>query len=236
MATSSYDPPNPLTSSANPYYTASTPPSPTRDNPDVPLLQHHEPPRRNLRDILRQNMGTVFVIAIALVMASLVLTVVVTLEDLDLKTNFSQFRVDSVSIPNFNPSSKSLVNWNVDFVVVNPTTRHVVFHDPITVSVYYQNHFLGETTANPFVRNEYTTTMSAKFATPGTKLNGVYHRNSGKHVMGLNFRVKGDLRFVYGGRGYWRIWVFCDNVMVAFSTESGVGALYSAPKNCRVQI
>ncbi|KAL5708716.1 hypothetical protein ACHQM5_019482 [Ranunculus cassubicifolius] len=195
------------TDNANPNpYAPSAPPAPTDYNPDFPLPEHHEHRGSNLCDKLCQFVIIAFVIALlgCLLVGAVILIVWLP------KVSVSDFRVNSISIPSFNTSSESTVNWNVDFVVGNPTNRKIVLYDSLSVSAFYQEDFLGGTMTSPLVLNGMTTTtMTVKFSTLGTILNNVYHRNSsGQNLgtVGLNFKLK----------------------------DSGVGTLSGGSQKCRV--
>ncbi|XP_057483461.1 NDR1/HIN1-like protein 10 isoform X2 [Actinidia eriantha] len=147
-----------------------------------------------------------------------------------LRPRVPEFRVDSVSLSNFNLSSTSSLltgNWDVKFAVSNPNHKISLYYDHIAASVFYKDESLSETTVAPFdqgTRNQ--TTVTATFATAARYVDkkaadSILSDRTSRGIVDFNVRMVARVRLKAGSwqerRRFMR--VYCGNLAVGLSSQ-----------------
>lgn len=159
-----------------------------------------------------------------------------------LRPRVPEFRVDSLSVSNFNISS-SLVsgNWDVQFTVRNPNKKITVKYDRIDADVFYKSEGLASTTLPPFSqgkRNE--TKVRATFGAIGTYVDDWVVRDvngdRGRGSVKFSVRLLARARFKAGAWGTRKryVRVLCRDVPVGLTLSSGRGSMVGDARECRV--
>lgn len=165
-----------------------------------------------------------------------------------LRPRFPDFRVDSLSLSNFNlsssPSSLISAKWDVRFTVRNPNHKLSIFYDHINAYVFYKSESLSDTTLPPFVqgtRNQ--TTLRASFATASSYVDdwaveGINGERKSHGTVNFNVRLLSRVRFK---ASWWRarhriLSVYCGDLTVGISSNGAGGTLVGGARECRVGI
>lgn len=220
-----------------------------------PLYQHHQPPPNNPNyaypsrydasraTFLRRLIGAM--IAFFVIAASIVLLIWLVL-----RPRIPKFRVDSVSLTNFNVSSSSSSsssaisgNWAIGFTVYNPNKKMSIAYDEIDSVVFYKSAFLSETRISPFSQGTRSqTAVNATFSAANSYVESWVVKgvgeDRGRGTVNFNIRVLARVGFRTGGLRLRRrlLRVLCENVGVGLSSSSGSGKLVGGARECRVGI
>nr|XP_043632884.1 NDR1/HIN1-like protein 1 [Erigeron canadensis]XP_043632885.1 NDR1/HIN1-like protein 1 [Erigeron canadensis]XP_043632886.1 NDR1/HIN1-like protein 1 [Erigeron canadensis]XP_043632887.1 NDR1/HIN1-like protein 1 [Erigeron canadensis] len=181
----------------------------------------------------------------AIFMGCIIITgIIVFLMWVILRPQVPEFRVNSLSVSNFNASSNSLVsgNWDAQLMVRNPNSKITLYYDQIEAAVFYKAESIAETTVAPFVQGKKNeTAFGAKFASVSSYVNdknGIANDRIKGNAVAFNIRMVARVRFKAGS--WWAkrrvLRVYCPDLNVAFSTNAtSSGSLTAAGvKNCRV--
>ncbi|KAA8544330.1 hypothetical protein F0562_022341 [Nyssa sinensis] len=223
------------TTAGTAYPYAAPPPQTTYYNPNPYYGQNYTNPRATF---LRR--------LFAILIASFIITgTVVFIIWLVLRPRLPEFRVDSVSLSNFNvsPSSQITGNWDVRFTVRNPNHKITLYYDRIEASVYYKSQPLSDTTMPPFVQDtKNETAVRATFAASSTYVDGwvvnAINQDRTRGRVGFNVRLFSRVRFKAGA---WRarrrfLRVYCPDLNVGITSNNAGGTLVSGSRQCRVGI
>ncbi|KAA8549938.1 hypothetical protein F0562_001622 [Nyssa sinensis] len=160
-----------------------------------------------------------------------------------LRPRLPEFRVDSVSLSNFNISSSSLISgkWDVRFTVRNPNHKITLYYDRIEASVYYRSELLSETTVPPIVQGTKNETAArATFAASsayveGSVVNGI-NQDRARGTVGFSVGMVTSVRFKAGE--WWArrrfLRVYCRDLTVGITLNNSGGTLVGGPKQCGV--
>ncbi|KAF5196689.1 Late embryogenesis abundant protein [Thalictrum thalictroides] len=183
---------------------------------------------------------------IAMIAVFILFGVITFIMWLVLRPHVPDFQIESASVTGFNTSvpSQFTANWDVGFFVRNPNNKMTILYERLDGYVYYHNEQLSEIGIAPFVQNTKSETrFRAKFAAPGTYVNGdlinqmTAERNRGR--VNFNLKIMGWIRFRSGS---WKtrmrmMRVICEDVTIVFSANSGgVGTMSGGPKKCDVDL
>ncbi|PSR89828.1 hypothetical protein CEY00_Acc30021 [Actinidia chinensis var. chinensis] len=162
-----------------------------------------------------------------------------------LRPRVPEFRVDSVSLSNFNLSSTSSLltgNWDVKFAVSNPNHKISLYYDHIEASVFYKDESLSETTVAPFdqgTRNQ--TVVRATFAAAARYVDkkaadSINSDRTSRGSVDFNVRMVARVRLKAGS---WRerhrfMRVYCGNLAVGLSSNSAGGTMVGGARECKV--
>ncbi|GFZ20253.1 hypothetical protein Acr_28g0009580 [Actinidia rufa] len=162
-----------------------------------------------------------------------------------LRPRVPEFRVDSVSLSNFNLSSTSSLltgNWDVKFAVSNPNHKISLYYDHIAASVFYKDESLSETTVAPFdqgTRNQ--TTVTATFSAAARYVDkkaadSILSDRTSRGSVDFNVRMVARVRLKAGSwqerRRFMR--VYCGNLAVGLSSSSVGGTMVGGARECKV--
>lgn len=183
---------------------------------------------------------------VAVLIASIIITgTIVFIVWLVLRPQVPEFRVDSVTLSNFNISNNSLItgNWDVRFTVRNPNGKITLGYDDIEAYMFYKSETLAETTVPPFVQGtKNETNVRATFAASSTYLAQRYvdEINSNRAGGSVNFVVRMVARVRFKA-GAWRarrrfLKVYCGDLQVGVSANSAGGSLLSGSRQCRAGV
>ncbi|XAR59638.1 hypothetical protein NMG60_11015546 [Bertholletia excelsa] len=161
-----------------------------------------------------------------------------------LRPRLPEFRVDSVSLSNFNLSSSSSQitgNWDVQFTARNPNHKISLYYDHIDASVSYKSERLSETRMAPFAQGKRNQTavratfVAALAYVDKSVVDGITKERTRGNV---NFNVRMVARVRFKG-SVWRdrrrfLSVYCGDLVVGVSAKNGGGTLTTAPRPCNV--
>ncbi|KVI08056.1 NDR1/HIN1-like protein 10 [Cynara cardunculus var. scolymus] len=180
----------------------------------------------------------IFAIIIACV---IIIGTIVFIMWLVLRPQVPQFRVDSLTLSNFNLSSNSLIsgNWDARLTVRNPNSKIVLYYDHIEAAVFYKSESISETTVPPFVQGKKNeTAVRATFASLSAYVedrNGINDERA-RGTVYFNLRMVARVRFKAGA--WWArrriLKIYCPSLPVGVSANSSAGSLDGGSKNCRV--
>lgn len=179
----------------------------------------------------------------AILIASIIITgTVIFIIWLVLRPRVPEFRVDSVTVTNFNLSTTLITgNWDVQFTVRNPNNKITLTYDQILARVLYKSGALSETMVPPFVqgkRNE--TAVRATFAAASSYVeNWVVNGINGDRGRGsVKFTVRMLARVRFRAGSWWArrrvVRVLCPDLSVGLSSNSERGSLVGGSRECRV--
>ncbi|KAL8147937.1 NDR1/HIN1-like protein 10 [Apium graveolens] len=196
-------------------------------------------PYYNRTDPQRAFIRRLFAIIISCIIISGTVLLIIWLI---LRPRVPEFRVDSLSVSNFNISSSLLSgNWDVQFTVRNPNKKITVKYDRIDADVFYKSEGLASTTLPPFSqgkRNE--TKVRATFGAIGAYVEDWVVRDvsgdRGKGSVKFSVRLLARARFKAGAWGTRKryVRVLCRDVPVGLTLSSGRGAMVGGARECRV--
>ncbi|KAK1411350.1 hypothetical protein QVD17_37898 [Tagetes erecta] len=160
-----------------------------------------------------------------------------------LRPQVPQFRVQTLTLTNFNLTSNSLIsgNWNATVTVRNPNSKITLYYDHVEAAVFYKSKSISMTTLPPFVQGKKNeTVVKATFVSVSEYFddpNGINsERNRGS--VGFNLRMVARVRFKAGG--WWTrrrvLRVYCPDLAVGVSGNGSSGSLSGGSKNCRVGV
>lgn len=163
-----------------------------------------------------------------------------------------EFRVDSLSVSDFNLSGNFLsANWDLKFTARNPNKKMTVYYEDIQASILYGgSELLSGTSLAPFSQDTKSETASkGTFAASGTFVDDWVVKGINRDKSNVEFNVILVTR-VWFKTGSWRtkrriLRVYCRDLKVQLlesSSHSGnytaqrlsSGSLVRAPKQCRV--
>ncbi|VFR02696.1 unnamed protein product [Cuscuta campestris] len=163
-----------------------------------------------------------------------------------------EFRVDSLSVSDFNLSSNFLsANWDLKFTARNPNKKMTVYYEDIQASILYgDSELLAGTSLAPFAQDTKSETASkGTFTASGTFVDDWVVKGINRDKSNVDFNVILVTR-VWFKTGSWRtkrriLRVYCRDLKVQLlesSAHSGnhtaqrlsSGNLVRAPKQCRV--
>nr|XP_027125237.1 NDR1/HIN1-like protein 10 [Coffea arabica] len=161
-----------------------------------------------------------------------------------LRPRLPEFRVDSLSVSNFNLSSSTLVSADFDVKITarNPNGKITLFYDNVEAAVYFKNFQLSQTTLPPFSQGKKNeTSFTAELAAvkaylDGDIANGINGERGKNGNVVLNVRMLMEVRFKAGAwkarRRYLK--AFCGDLSVGISANASNGTLTGGPRQCRV--
>ncbi|MFS7926428.1 putative Late embryogenesis abundant protein, LEA_2 subgroup [Helianthus anomalus] len=220
------------TATAYPYITP-PPQNPYFHVTNNPYYNPYAPPPR----------ATTFVHRFFAFLIGIILTtgVIIFIMWLVLRPQIPQFRVETLTLTNFNVSSNSLVsgNWDARFVATNPNSKIVLYYDEIEAAVYYKSDSISETTVAPFVQGvKNETKIRAMFASLTAYVDGRdgISGERSRGTVGFNLRMVSRVRFQAGS--WWArrrvLRVYCPNLSVRVDGNGGNGSLVGGSKECSV--
>ncbi|XP_021767420.1 NDR1/HIN1-like protein 10 [Chenopodium quinoa] len=182
----------------------------------------------------------------ALIAVFIIFGVILLIVWLVLRPRIPAFTVDSATLSSLNTStSPSQISgtWSLHFSVANPNHKLHVYYDEIEARLFYKNSLVSQNQLPPFEQGtKNVTTMDAQLVASSAyleldlvnKLRDDRSRGSVK----FDVQVLALVRFKAGG---WRarrrfLRVFCDDLAVAFSSNSTKGNLSGGPRRCSVGI
>ncbi|KAF3439434.1 hypothetical protein FNV43_RR17712 [Rhamnella rubrinervis] len=231
-------PPYPQTSN-NPNGYPFQPPQPPYDNRPHPNYAHPYPFNASAAraTFLRRFIAAMIAFFIAFGSVLFIIWLV-------LRPRVPDFRVDSVSLTNFNVSASPPAisgNWAVGFSIYNPNKKMRLIYDEMVSSIYYKSEFLSQTRIPPFVQGKKNqTAVTATYSATNSYMNGGSVSSiSGDRTRGtvsFDVRVGGRIGF---RSGWWRmrrrlLRVLCENVAVGVSSGGGSGKMVGGARDCRV--
>ncbi|KAI3746758.1 hypothetical protein L6452_09197 [Arctium lappa] len=178
----------------------------------------------------------------AIVIACVIITgTIVFIMWLILRPQVPQFRVDTLTLSNFNLSSNSLIsgNWDARLTVRNPNSKIVLYYDHIEAAVFYKSESISETTVPPFVQGKKNeTAVRATFASLSAYVddrNGISNERA-RGTVNFNLRMVARVRFKAGA--WWArrriLKIYCPSLSVGVSANTSAGSLLGGSKHCRV--
>ncbi|XP_070682495.1 uncharacterized protein [Malus domestica] len=147
-----------------------------------------------------------------------------------LRPKVPDFRLDSLSLTNFNvSSSRSLSDkWSIGFSFYNPNKKLSFRYEEVVSSIFYQNGFISETRVQPFAqgrkdRNLVNATLSAVNSFGDARMVRGIEVDRGRRTVSFNVKVLARIQFQ---NGWWRLRqrllrVLCRGVAVSVSSNSG---------------
>ncbi|KAL3518620.1 hypothetical protein ACH5RR_021209 [Cinchona calisaya] len=235
-STNGHPPPPPSTTS----YPYAAPPPPTYYNQQYYPAYHNPDPDAIRRATFVRRLFA-FLIAGVIIFGTVLFIIWLVI-----RPRFPDFRVDSISVSNFNLSSNTLVSADFDVKITarNPNGKITLFFDHIEAAVYFQNYQLSSTTLPPFSQGKKNeTSMTAELAVvkaylDGDVVNGINGERGKDGNVGFNVRMLMGVEFKAGA---WRtrkryLKAFCGDLSVRVSGNSTNGTLIGGPKQCHVGI
>ncbi|KAM1227596.1 hypothetical protein ACFX2I_006836 [Malus domestica] len=163
-----------------------------------------------------------------------------------LRPKVPDFRLDSLSLTNFNVSSSSQSlsgTWSVGFSVYNPNKKLSIRYEEVVSSIFYRNGFISETRVQPFAqgrkdRNFVNATLSAVNSFVDAPVVRAIEVDRERGTVSFNVKVLARVQFRNGG---WRLRrrllrVLCRGVAVSVSSNSGSGKLAGGSRGCQVGV
>ncbi|KAJ4979476.1 hypothetical protein NE237_010256 [Protea cynaroides] len=159
-----------------------------------------------------------------------------------LRPRVPEVQLDSATVSSFNVSTSGLsANWDLAFTVRNPNKKLSVSYGSFLGFMLYGRVELTQTTLPPFDQGKMNqTTVRARFAAASTYM-GTYDAQNiaadrSRGAVNFNVRLTTWARFKTG------VWmtrrhvmsVYCSNVRLSFSSNSGVGSLAGGSRQCDV--
>ncbi|KAF5744908.1 protein YLS9 [Tripterygium wilfordii] len=157
-----------------------------------------------------------------------------------------EFRVDSLSVSNFNVTSSSQTvtgSWYLRLQVYNTNRRMTVSYDDVRPSIFYETESLVETRIPPFQQGKKNQTfVDASFSATNSYVDRwVVDGISADRARGnVSFNVK-VVAVVNFRTGAWRararvLRVYCRDVPVGITASSRSGKLVGGARECRVGV
>ncbi|ONI01485.1 hypothetical protein PRUPE_6G142400 [Prunus persica] len=163
-----------------------------------------------------------------------------------LRPKVPDFRVDSLSLSNFNVSSASQSvtgTWSVGFMVYNPNKKLSIRYDDVESSIYYGPGFISGTRVPPFAqgtkdRTSVNATFSAANSFVGASVARGIDEARARGSMSFNVKLLARVEF---RRGWWRLRrrllrVLCSGVAVSLSSKGGLSSLAGGSRDCQVVV
>ncbi|KAI3829018.1 hypothetical protein L1987_03132 [Smallanthus sonchifolius] len=104
----------------------------------------------------------------AFLIGSILITgIIIFIMWLVLRPQIPNFRVETLTLSNFNISTNSLIsgNWDARFIAGNPNSKITLYYDQTEAAIFYKSDSISETTVPPFVQGtKNETTLRATFA------------------------------------------------------------------------
>ncbi|KAJ6309740.1 hypothetical protein OIU76_014636 [Salix suchowensis] len=224
--------PPPPTGTAYPYQA----PPPQPPNPYYYNTNHPYPNQR--ATLLRRFIAAVIIFTVIFFTVLFICWLVI-------RPHLPEIRVTSLSVSSFNVSSSSSSsvtgNWNARFQVYNPNKKLRISYDELQSSIFYKSEFLSQTRIPPFKQGKKNVTdINAEYGAMGSYIVGraVDEINGDKRrgLVSFNLKIIADAVFKVGGfRARRRLLrVFCDDLAVGFSGNSGSGNLTGGARRCNV--
>ncbi|KAL4567643.1 hypothetical protein LXL04_023232 [Taraxacum kok-saghyz] len=159
-----------------------------------------------------------------------------------LRPQIPQFRVETLTLSNFNISSNSLVagDWDAHFIVRNPNSKITLYYDQIEAAVFHKSDSISETTVPPFVQaTKNQTAIKATFASLTAYVDDRDSINSERSHGTITFNIRMIARVRFRAGGWWArrriLRVYCPNLSIGISSNSNGGTLVGGgSKECRV--
>ncbi|KAK9068109.1 hypothetical protein SSX86_012220 [Deinandra increscens subsp. villosa] len=178
----------------------------------------------------------------AFLIGSILITgIIVFIMWLVLRPQIPQFRVETLTLSNFNVSTNSLIsgNWDARFVARNPNSKITLYYDQIEAAIFYKSDSISETTLPPFVQGKKNeTTIRATFASLTAYLDGRDSINGERDHGKVNFNLRMMTRVRFQAGSWWArrriLRVYCPNLTIGVSANSGNGTLVGGSKQCNV--
>ncbi|KAI3704180.1 hypothetical protein L1987_74395 [Smallanthus sonchifolius] len=158
-----------------------------------------------------------------------------------LRPQAPQFRIETLTLTNFNVTSNSLIsgNWDARFIVRNPNSKITLCYDHVEAAIFYKSDSIAETAVPPFVQGKKNeTAVRATFASMSAYVGDRNDINSerARGTVDFNLRMVARVRFKAGA--WWArrriLRIYCPNVSVGVSANSSSGSLTGGSKQCRV--
>lgn len=178
----------------------------------------------------------------AVLVGSILITgIIIFIMWLILRPQIPEFRVETLTLSNFNVSSNSLIsgNWDARFIVRNPNSKITLYYDQIEAAVFYKSDSISETTVPPFVQGtKNETSIRATFASLSAYIDNRDSINSDRNHGTVNFNVRIMARVRFKASSWWArrriLRVYCPNLSIGVSSNSNVGSLVGGSKQCSV--
>ncbi|XP_071707828.1 NDR1/HIN1-like protein 10 [Rutidosis leptorrhynchoides] len=151
-----------------------------------------------------------------------------------------QFRVETLTLTNFNISSNLLSgNWDAKLTARNPNSKITLYYDHIEAAVFYKSESIAETTLAPFVQGKKNeTNVRATFALLSAYVNDRNGINSDRARGTIDFNLRMVARVRFKASAWWTrrriLRIFCPNLSVGISGNSTGGSLTGGSQNCKV--
>lgn len=240
-----YPAPSAASHAAGGYPYAAPPPHPTHyannanPNPN-PNAFYYSAPYGTAQRATYYRRFMVAVVSILIIFATVLFIIWLVL-----RPRVPQFRMDSLSLSQFNVSSSSSVsgNWTASFTVYNPNSKMHVYYDDLDGGVYYRSELLATNRLPPFDQaTKSSRNMSATFVATTAYVDGWVasgiNGDRGHGSVKFNLKIVATVHFKAGG--WWTrrrfLRVFCDDLPVGISSNSAIGSLTGGPQNCAVGV
>ncbi|KAD6453352.1 hypothetical protein E3N88_08057 [Mikania micrantha] len=158
-----------------------------------------------------------------------------------LRPQIPQFRVETLTLSNFNISTNSLIsgNWDARFTARNPNSKITLYYNQIEAAIFYKSDSISETTVPPFVQGtKNETTLRATFASLTAYLDDRDSINGERNRGAVNFNLRMMTRVRFQAGSWWArrriLRVYCPNLSVGVSANSSSGSLVGGSKQCSV--
>ncbi|KAK9062627.1 hypothetical protein SSX86_019815 [Deinandra increscens subsp. villosa] len=158
-----------------------------------------------------------------------------------LRPQVPQFRVQTLTLANFNLTSNSMIsgNWNAGFTVRNPNSKITLYYDHVEAAVFYKSESIAVTTLPPFVQGKKNeTTVTATLVSLSEYFNDRNGINSDRARGTVDFNLRMVARVKFKAGAWWTrrriLRIYCPNLSVGVSANSSAGSLTGGSKNCRV--
>ncbi|KAL8210215.1 hypothetical protein R6Q57_006947 [Mikania cordata] len=158
-----------------------------------------------------------------------------------LRPQIPQFRVETLTLSNFNISTNSLIsgNWDARFTARNPNSKITLYYNQIEAAIFYKSDSISETTVPPFVQGtKNETTLRATFASLTAYLDDRDSINGERNRGAVNFNLRMMTRVRFQAGSWWArrriLRVYCPNLPVGVSANSSSGSLVGGSKQCSV--
>ncbi|KAL8201787.1 hypothetical protein R6Q57_010934 [Mikania cordata] len=158
-----------------------------------------------------------------------------------LRPKVPQFRVDTLSLTNFNITSNSMIsgNWNAGVTVRNPNSKITLYYDHVEAAVFYKFRSIAMTMLPPFAQGKKNeTVVRATFASSSEYFDNPKEINGdrARGTVDFNLRMVARVRFKAGV--WWTrrriLRIYCPDLSVGVSANSSAGSMTGGSKHCRV--
>lgn len=162
-----------------------------------------------------------------------------------LRPRLPQFRLDSLSVSNFNvsaPSQTLTATWAIGLSVYNPNKKLSISYYESEASVFYKSEFISQTPVPPLsqgtkTRSSFNVTVSAVGSYVDNWVVKDVNEDRGRSMINFNVKIVSLVGFRSGGFRIRRrlLRVLCEKVAVGFP-NGGSGKLVGGSRECRVGI